>query len=147
MRIGALVLLAFALRAVWPLADPARRLSWSSGLYTDPASVVHSARNAVLFGEWVRDENRDLVFYPLLNWLTWLVYQVLGPGRLGTQWLAAALGGGISGDHCSPISDSTIVASMASATDHIDHVRTQLPYALISASRALVLFLIFGFIM
>ena len=61
--------------------------------------------------------------------------------------LAAALGGGIFGDHCSPISDSTIVASMASATDHIDHVRTQLPYALISASGALVLFLVFGFIM
>ena len=59
--------------------------------------------------------------------------------------LAAALGGGIFGDHCSPISDSTIVASMASATDHIDHVRTQLPYALIAAAGALVLFLGVGF--
>jgi Na+/H+ antiporter NhaC len=59
--------------------------------------------------------------------------------------LAAALGGGIFGDHCSPISDSTIVASMASATDHIDHVRTQLPYALLAAGGAVVLFLIFGF--
>jgi len=61
--------------------------------------------------------------------------------------LAAALGGGIFGDHCSPISDSTIVASMASATDHIDHVRTQLPYALVSAGGALALFLVFGFIL
>ncbi len=61
--------------------------------------------------------------------------------------LAAALGGGIFGDHCSPISDSTVVASMASATDHIDHVRTQLPYALIAASAALVLFLVFGFLL
>ena len=61
--------------------------------------------------------------------------------------LAAALGGGIFGDHCSPISDSTIVASMASATDHIDHVRTQLPYALIAASGALVLFLGAGFVL
>ena len=61
--------------------------------------------------------------------------------------LAAALGGGIFGDHCSPISDSTIVASMASATDHIDHVRTQLPYALLAASGALVLFLGVGFIL
>ncbi len=58
--------------------------------------------------------------------------------------LAAALGGGIFGDHCSPISDSTIVASMASATDHIDHVRTQLPYALMTAGGAFVLFLAFG---
>ena len=59
--------------------------------------------------------------------------------------LAAALGGGIFGDHCSPISDSTIVASMAAATDHIDHVRTQIPYALIAASVAVVAFIIAGF--
>jgi Na+/H+ antiporter NhaC len=61
--------------------------------------------------------------------------------------IAAALGGGIFGDHCSPISDTTIVASMASATDHIDHVRTQLPYALIAAGTATVLFVLFGFIL
>ncbi len=61
--------------------------------------------------------------------------------------VAAALGGGIFGDHCSPISDSTIVASMASATDHIDHVRTQLPYALVAAGGAMVLFLVFGFVL
>ncbi len=61
--------------------------------------------------------------------------------------VAAALGGGIFGDHCSPISDSTIVASMASATDHIDHVRTQLPYALIAATGATILFVIFGFVL
>ena len=60
--------------------------------------------------------------------------------------LGAAMGGGIFGDHCSPISDSTIVASMASATDHIEHVRTQLPYALAAASGAVLLFLIFGFL-
>ena len=61
--------------------------------------------------------------------------------------LAAALGGGIFGDHCSPISDSTIVASMAAATDHIDHVRTQLPYALVAASASILLFLVFGFLL
>lgn len=61
--------------------------------------------------------------------------------------IAAALGGGIFGDHCSPISDTTIVASMASATDHIDHVRTQLPYALLAAGGAVILFLIFGFVL
>ena len=61
--------------------------------------------------------------------------------------LAAALGGGIFGDHCSPISDSTIVSSMASAADHIDHVRSQLPYAMIAASGALLMFLVTGFIL
>jgi Na+/H+ antiporter NhaC len=58
--------------------------------------------------------------------------------------VAAALGGGIFGDHCSPISDTTIVASMASATDHIDHVRTQMPYAVTAAIGAVALFLIAG---
>ena len=58
--------------------------------------------------------------------------------------IAAALGGGIFGDHCSPISDTTIVASMASATDHIDHVRTQMPYAILAAIGATVLFVAFG---
>jgi len=61
--------------------------------------------------------------------------------------LAAAIGGGIFGDHCSPISDSTIVASMAAATDHIDHVRTQIPYALMSATGAVMLFVIAGFVL
>ena len=60
--------------------------------------------------------------------------------------IAAVLGGGVFGDHCSPISDTTIISSMASATDHIDHVRTQLPYALTAAGFSLILFLIFGFI-
>jgi len=57
---------------------------------------------------------------------------------------AAVLGGGVFGDHCSPISDTTIISSMASATDHIDHVRTQIPYALIAGGGAVVLFLVFG---
>lgn len=59
-------------------------------------------------------------------------------------FLAAVLSGAIFGDHASPISDTTVVASMASATDHIDHVRTQLPYALISAAIALAGFLFVG---
>ncbi len=59
-------------------------------------------------------------------------------------FLAASLSGGIFGDHASPISDTTIVASLASATDVIDHVRTQLPYALTAATVATVAFAIVG---
>lgn len=59
--------------------------------------------------------------------------------------IAAVLGGGVFGDHCSPISDTTIISSMASACDHIDHVRTQLPYALSAAGVAFILYLVFGF--
>ncbi len=49
---------------------------------------------------------------------------------------AAVLAGATFGDHCSPISDTTIMSSMASGADHIDHVRTQLPYALTAAAVA-----------
>jgi tetracycline resistance efflux pump len=58
--------------------------------------------------------------------------------------VAAVLGGGVFGDHCSPISDTTIVSSMASASDHIDHVRTQLPYALTAGLVATVLYALGG---
>jgi Na+/H+ antiporter NhaC len=44
--------------------------------------------------------------------------------------VACVLAGAVMGDHCSPISDTTILSSMASGCDHIDHVRTQLPYAM-----------------
>lgn len=59
-------------------------------------------------------------------------------------FVAASLSGGIFGDHASPISDTTIMASMAAATDHIDHVRTQIPYALIAGGLALVGYFIVG---
>ncbi|NOZ95041.1 MAG: Na+/H+ antiporter NhaC family protein [Acidobacteria bacterium] len=51
--------------------------------------------------------------------------------------VAAILGGSVFGDHCSPISDTTIMSSMASSCDHVDHVRTQLPYALLAAAVAM----------
>jgi Na+/H+ antiporter NhaC len=54
------------------------------------------------------------------------------PGILAAS-VAAILGGAVFGDHCSPISDTTILSSMASGCDHVDHVRTQLPYALLAA--------------
>jgi Na+/H+ antiporter NhaC len=60
--------------------------------------------------------------------------------------IAAALGGGIFGDHSSPISDTTIISSMAAASDHIDHVKTQLPYALIAGLTTAVLYLVIGFV-
>ena len=62
-------------------------------------------------------------------------------------FLAAVLSGAVFGDHASPISDTTVVASMAAATDHIDHVRTQLPYALISAGLATVAFVVSGLVL
>ena len=59
--------------------------------------------------------------------------------------IAATMGGGVFGDHCSPISDTTIISSMASASDHIDHVRTQLPYALLMGLATTLIYLVLGF--
>jgi len=58
--------------------------------------------------------------------------------------LSSVLSGSIFGDHCSPISDTTIMSSMASASDHMDHVRTQAPYAIVGASTAIIGYLIVG---
>lgn len=53
--------------------------------------------------------------------------------------IGAVLTGAIFGDHCSPISDTTIMSSMASAADHIDHVKTQIPYSVTTAIVAAVI--------
>lgn len=60
--------------------------------------------------------------------------------------LGAIISGAVFGDHCSPISDSTILASMIAEIDVMDHVKTQMPYALTSAFIASIGFLAIGFI-
>jgi Na+/H+ antiporter NhaC len=59
------------------------------------------------------------------------------PILLGT--IAAILAGSCFGDHCSPISDTTILSSMASGCNHVEHVRTQMPYALVPGAAAILL--------
>ena len=61
--------------------------------------------------------------------------------------IGATISGGIFGDHVSPISDTTIISSMASGCDHIEHVRTQMPYALFSAGIASVGYIVAGYFM
>jgi tetracycline resistance efflux pump len=58
--------------------------------------------------------------------------------------LSAVLSGAVMGDHCSPISDTTILSSIGARSNHIDHVKTQIPYALISGVSALGGFLTIG---
>jgi len=60
--------------------------------------------------------------------------------------IGAVISGGVFGDHCSPISDTTIISSMASDCDVIEHVQTQLPYALISGFIAFSLFILLSII-
>lgn len=59
--------------------------------------------------------------------------------------LAAVLAGSVFGDHCSPISDTTILSSTGAGANHIDHVLTQLPYALTAAISALAGYIVIGF--
>ena len=58
--------------------------------------------------------------------------------------VSAVLGGGVFGDHCSPISDTTVISSAAAGSDHIGHVRTQAPYALAAAAVTVLLYLLAG---
>lgn len=75
------------------------------------------------------------ILMPLVIPLTWAVMGVSGmqdPEHMHILYSAIAcnLAGAVWGDHCSPISDTTVLSSMASGCDHIEHVRTQLPYAM-----------------
>jgi len=60
--------------------------------------------------------------------------------------LAAILGGGVFGDHCSPISDTTAVSAIASGCDLLEHVRTQLPYAVFAGLITLVMYFVVSLI-
>ena len=60
--------------------------------------------------------------------------------------ISACMAGAVCGDHCSPISDTTIMASAGAQCEHIRHVSTQLPYALTCAAVSLVSYVIAGFI-
>lgn len=59
--------------------------------------------------------------------------------------IGAVISGGVFGDHCSPISDTTIISSLAAECDVVEHVKTQLPYALLSGAIASVLFFLASF--
>ncbi|TNE37286.1 MAG: Na+/H+ antiporter NhaC family protein [Alphaproteobacteria bacterium] len=82
------------------------------------------------------------IVIPLAVPLTWAVISG-SPGDATALHIlyasvAAVLSGAVWGDHCSPISDTTILSSMASHCDHIEHVRTQLPYAMVVALVAII---------
>ena len=60
--------------------------------------------------------------------------------------VSACMAGAVCGDHCSPISDTTIVSSAGAQCNHVVHVRTQLPYALVVAAVSFVMYLIVPFV-
>ena len=83
------------------------------------------------------------ILVPLVVPLAWAVMKASGhtaPEDMHLLYssIACVLAGSVWGDHCSPISDTTILSSMASGCDHIEHVRTQMPYALLVGAVAIL---------
>lgn len=82
------------------------------------------------------------ILYPLILPASWALCHSAGMNNLESMdifyiTVSAILAGSVLGDHCSPISDTTILSSLASSCNHIEHVRTQLPYALTVGSIAI----------
>ena len=76
-----------------------------------------------------------------------IVVPIMDPtSEMLTITVAATLAGAVCGDHCSPISDTTIMASTGAQCDHINHVSTQLPYAFVVAAVSAVNYIIAGFV-
>tara|TARA_B110000046_G_scaffold88676_2_gene96847 strand:+ start:89586 stop:91478 length:1893 start_codon:yes stop_codon:yes gene_type:complete len=83
------------------------------------------------------------ILYPLMLPSSWAICLAAGIPEAETlsifhNVVACVLAGAVLGDHCSPISDTTILSSLASSCNHIDHVRTQMPYALTIGAVAVV---------
>ncbi len=73
-----------------------------------------------------------------------LAYYITGDATIAVAMTGIVFSGAIFGDHCSPISDTTVLASIFAGADHMDHVATQIPYALTTAAVAFAMFLLFG---
>ena len=69
-----------------------------------------------------------------------------GYETIGTILVSACMAGAVCGDHCSPISDTTIMASAGGQCNHLNHVQTQLPYAITCAAVSFVCYIFAGFV-
>ncbi len=143
---GGLINMATVLWLSLALADVTAHLE--AGPYV--AQIVAGTMPPVLFLPLLFLVAAFVAFSTGTSWGTFaIVLPIAVPAAMALDWpiapfVAASLSGGIFGDHSSPISDTTIIASMAAATDHIDHVRTQLPYAMIGGAVAVIGFAVVG---
>jgi tetracycline resistance efflux pump len=143
---GGLMSLALVLLLALSLGDVARRLG--TGVYI--AQITADLLPPMIFLPLVFLVAAGIAFSTGTSWGTFAIMlpiAVPAAAAMGlpvAPFVAASLSGGIFGDHASPISDTTIISSMAAATDHIDHVRTQLPYALLAGGLATLFFGLYG---
>ena len=143
---GALVPLALILLLALALGDAIRELG--TGQYV--AQVTAGTMPNFVYLPLIFLVSGGIAFSTGTSWGTFAIMLPIAVPAAMTlglplaPFVAAALAGGVFGDHCSPISDTTIISSMAAATDHVDHVRTQIPYALIGGAIATLGFAIAG---
>jgi Na+/H+ antiporter NhaC len=143
---GALVPLALILLLALALGDVIQELR--TGEYV--AQVTAGTMPNFIYLPLVFLVSGGIAFSTGTSWGTFAIMLPIAVPAAATlglplaPFVAASLAGGIFGDHCSPISDTTIISSMAAATDHIDHVRTQLPYALTGGVIATICFALLG---
>lgn len=83
------------------------------------------------------------ILLPLVLPLSWAIMGANGQSDPEHYYLlyssvSGVLAGAVWGDHCSPISDTTVMSSLSAGCDHIEHVRTQLPYAVLAGTAALL---------
>lgn len=74
------------------------------------------------------------------------VFPITNDNPLGIICVSACMAGAVCGDHCSPISDTTIMSSAGAQCDHINHVSTQLPYAVSAAAVSFITYIVAGFV-
>ena len=74
------------------------------------------------------------------------VIAIFPSGAIQTIGMSACLAGSVCGDHCSPISDTTIMSSAGGQCNHLNHVSTQLPYAISVAAISFVMYIVSGFV-
>ena len=75
-----------------------------------------------------------------------IVIAIFPTGAIQTIGMSACLAGSVCGDHCSPISDTTIMSSAGGQCNHLNHVSTQLPYAISVAAISFVMYIVSGFV-
>lgn len=137
-----ILLLAFAIGKV--------TVELKTGLYL--ASLAHDNLSVYLLGAVIFLLSSLIAFSTGTSWGTFsIMIPVAVPMAVGMDanialCIGAVVSGGVFGDHCSPISDTTIISSMAADCEVIEHVQTQLPYALISGVVALILFVVLSIV-
>ncbi len=145
--IGGLIPIALLMLFAFAIGDVCRELG--TGNYI--AQLSKSWLSPALIPMLIFLASAFIAFATGTSWGTFAIMMAIAipmSQQLGANLymaVAAVMGGGVFGDHCSPISDTTILSSMAAATDHIDHVKTQLPYALSMGILSALLYLLAGY--